>query len=203
MTHRRLEIVATVLLALAGVATAWAAYQARQWTGEQALSTSRATAARITENRDAALANRQVQIDVATFTQWLNARATGHPALASFYRQRFRDEFRPAFAAWLTTQPLTNRRAPETPFVMPQYHLAAQAAADRQELVAAAASNDSKAANERANNYTLAVVLFATALFFAGLSSKLESERARAWVLGMGCALFLGAVIWLATLPVN
>jgi hypothetical protein len=91
MTHRRLDVVATFLLALAGVMTAWAAYQARQWTGEQALSTSRATAARITENRDAALANRQVQIDVATFTQWLNARATGHAALAHFYRQRFRD----------------------------------------------------------------------------------------------------------------
>jgi hypothetical protein len=165
MSHRRLEIIATVLLALSGVATAWAAYQARQWTGQQALSTSHATAARITENRDAALANRQVQIDVATFTQWLNARATGHLALATFYRQRFRDEFKPAFAAWLGTKPLTNSSAPETPFAMPQYRL--------------------------------------TALFFAGISSKLRTEGARALVLGLGCLMFLGAVVWLATLPVN
>jgi hypothetical protein len=33
-SERRLELVATALLALATVATAWAAYQARQWTGE-------------------------------------------------------------------------------------------------------------------------------------------------------------------------
>jgi hypothetical protein len=201
MTHGRLDVASTVLLAMATVATAWSAYQAREWTGQQALSTSHATAARITENRDAALANRQVQIDVATFTQWLNARAQRHPALARFYEQRFRDEFKPAFAAWLATHPLTNRAAPETPFVMPQYRLAAQTAAQQQEATAAARSNDSKDANERANDYMLATVLFACALFFAGISSKLQTEGARTWVLGLGCVLFVGTVIYLVTLP--
>jgi len=86
---RRLELTSTVLLALATVATAWAAYQSRQWTGQQALATSRATAARIAENRAAALANRQVQIDVATFIQWLDARQQRDPRLADFYRTRF------------------------------------------------------------------------------------------------------------------
>src|SRR3954447_14892767 len=56
--------------ALATVVTAWSAYQAREWTGEQAQGTSHATAARIAVNREAALANRQEQIDVATFIQW-------------------------------------------------------------------------------------------------------------------------------------
>jgi hypothetical protein len=201
MTHKRLDVTSTVLLAVATVATAWSAYQAREWTGEQALSTSRATAARITENREAALANRQVQIDVATFTQWLNARAEGHPALAAFYRARFRDEFKPPFAAWVAQHPFTNSAAPGTPFEMPQYRLAAQTAAQRQEATAAANSNQSKDANERANDYMLATVLFACALFFAGISSKLQSEGARTWVLGLGCVLFLGTVIYLVTLP--
>ena len=83
---RRLELTSTVLLALATVATAWAAYQSRQWTGEQALATSRATASRIAENRAAAVANRQVQIDIATFIQWLDARQQHDPRLADFYR---------------------------------------------------------------------------------------------------------------------
>jgi hypothetical protein len=123
LTARRLELVSTVLLALATVATAWAAYQSRQWTGEQAQATSRATAARIAENRVSALANRQVQIDVATFIQWLDARAQHHPRLADFYRARFRAEFKPAFASWLATRPFENKAAPPTPFAMPQYHL--------------------------------------------------------------------------------
>ena len=49
--ERRLELISTVLLALATVATAWAAYQSRQWTGVQSQGYSKATANRIAENR--------------------------------------------------------------------------------------------------------------------------------------------------------
>jgi hypothetical protein len=47
MTERRLEIVATLLLALAAVATAWSSYQAARWQGEQARSFARANATRV------------------------------------------------------------------------------------------------------------------------------------------------------------
>ena len=49
----------------------------------------------------------------------------------------------------------------------------------------------------------LGVVLFASALFFAGLSTKLESPGARKAVLGLGCVLFVGTLVYLATLPVR
>src|SRR5262249_12364504 len=87
--ERRLELVSTVLLAVAALATAWAAYQSRQWTGEQSGGYSRATTARLTENRSAALANRQVQIDVATFIQWLDAPAQPDDEPARLYRRPF------------------------------------------------------------------------------------------------------------------
>jgi hypothetical protein len=199
--ERRLEVIATVLLALAALGTAWAAYQSRQWTGEQSTGYSRATTARLAENRQSALANRQVQIDVATFIQWLDARAQHDDALAGFYRERFRAEFQPAFAAWLASEPFTNPKAPATPFALPQYGLAAQARADALEKTAAAASQRAKDANARADNFMLAVVLFATTLFFAGISAKLHSGRAL--LLGAGWVVFLGALIWIATLPVR
>ena len=84
---------------------------------------------------------------------------------------------------------------------MPQYRLQSQTQADHLETAAAAQSDRSKDANQHADNFMLAVVLFATALFFAGISSKLQTERARAWVLGIGCVLFLGTLIWVITLP--
>jgi hypothetical protein len=202
-SHRRLELVATFLLACATVGTAWAAYQAREWTGEQSQGYSRATANRIAVNRTSALANRQVQIDVATFVQWVDARERGEARLAAFYRQRFRDEFKPAFAAWLATNPLANPNAPETPFAMPQYRLAANAETDRLEAAAGVDSNAAKDANERANDYMLGVVLFASALFFAGLSTKLESPGPRKGVLALGCVLFVGTLVYLATLPIR
>jgi len=200
---RRLELLATVLLAFATLGTAWSAFQSREWTGEQAQGYSRATANRIAVNRTSAVANRQVQIDVATFLQWVDARARRDTALADFYRARFRDEFKPAFAAWLATRPLTNPDAPPTPFAMPQYRLATNVEADRLEASAGVESDRAKDANERANNYMLAVVLFASALFFAGLSTKLEAPTARKAMLALGWVLFVGTVVWLATLPIR
>jgi hypothetical protein len=202
-SRRRVELVATVLLAFATLGTAWSAFQSREWTGQQSQGYSRATAKRIAVNRTSALANRQVQIDVATFVQWVDARERGDVRLADFYRERFRNEFEPAFAAWLATRPLSNPAAPETPFAMPHYRLAASAEADRLEAAAAVDSNKAKDANERANDYMLGIALFASALFFAGLSTKLESPGPRQAVLGLGCVLFVGTLGYLATLPIR
>jgi hypothetical protein len=198
-----LDLLSTVLLALATVATAWAAYESRVWTGEQSQGYSHATATRIAVNRASAVANRQVQIDVATFIQWVDAHEQNRARLAGFYRARFRDEFQPAFAAWLATKPFENERAPPTPFAMPQYRLKASDEAERLEATAAAASERAKEANQRADNYMLAVVLFASSLFFAGISTKLQTPKARTAILGLGCLLFLGTLIWVATFPVR
>jgi hypothetical protein len=203
VSDRRLDWIATVLLALATVATAWTAYQSRTWTGEQSQGYSHATAKRIAVNRTAALANRQVQIDVATFIQWIDAHEHGDLGLAGFYRARFRDEFKPAFAAWLATKPFTRKDAPPTPFALPQYRLRAAAEADRLDALAAADSERAKNANQRADNYMLAVVLFASALFFAGISGKVQTRGARMAILGLGCVLFLGTVVLIATFPVR
>lgn len=203
MSQRRLELTAAVLLAVATIATAWSAYQARQWTGRQASETSRATATRIAANRAAALANRQVQIDLATFIQWVDARQERRTGLDRFYRARFRDEFKPAFASWLATKPFDSRSAPATPFVMPQYRLEASNEADRLEAAAAVDSERAKDANERAGSYMLAVVLFATSLFFTGISTKLETAGVRHAMLGLGCVVLLGGLVWVATFPVE
>lgn len=202
-SERTLELAATLLLALASVGTAWSAYQSHQWTGEQAARTGRATAARITINRNAAAANRSLQIDVATFTQWVNARVEHQSELAAFYAARFRPELKKAFVAWLATHPFTNKRAPKTPFAMRRYRLSASVRANHSELVAAADAQAAKVADENANNYMLAVVLFASALFFAGISTKLEILGMRASLLAVGWVIFLGTVVWLGTLPVH
>ncbi len=115
VTERRLELAATVLLALAAVATAWASYQSSRWHGKQAQAQSASIAARVESSKAAAVANRQVQIDVALFTQWVDAYATGETELADFYRRRFRDEFEPAFEAWVATGPLPESRRATLP----------------------------------------------------------------------------------------
>jgi hypothetical protein len=200
---RHFELVATVLLAVAAVATAWASYQSARWHGEQARAQSASVAARVESTRAANVANRQGQIDVALFTQWVDAYARNETELAAFYDKRFRPEFKPAFNAWVATKPRKNPNAPLSPFAMAQYKLAANAASDRLEVKAAAASQRAGAFIQRADDYSLAVVLFASSLFFAGISTRLRSETTRMVILGLGCTLFLGTVIWIATFPVS
>ena len=197
----RVEAVATVILALAAVATAWSGYQASRWHGEQAIAFGRANAARVESTRASNLANAQTEIDVATFTQWVDAYARHETRLADFYRRRFRGEFQPAVAAWLATHPLTN--APLTPFAMPNYRLAANAQAERLQAAAEAAAADARRDIQVANDYVLAVVLFSAALFFGGITTRLRTPRPRAVVLGVGCAVLVGALAWVATFPIR
>ena len=199
----RLEVAATVLLSVAAVATAWSTYQAAVWHGKQAEAQSASIAARVESTRAAAVANRQVQVDVALFTQWVDAYARGETELAAFYQRRFRDEFEPAFNAWVATKPRANPDAPPSPFAMPQYHLAASTEADRLEAKAAAASKDVGRYIQRADDYTLAVVLFAISLFFAALSTRMRSRRLRVALFAMGCVLCSATIVWLATQPVT
>jgi hypothetical protein len=199
----RLEVVATVLLSLATVATAWSGYQASRWNGEQAKAFSRASAARIESTKAANLASAQTQVDVATFTQWVNAFALEQTELADFYFARFRKEFEPAVQAWVATRPRRNPDAPLTPFAMPEYRLAAQAESERLEAEAEQLSAAARENVQRATNYVLGVVLFASVLFFAGISTKLGTPLLRRVLLGLGFAIFLGAVLWLATFPVS
>ena len=198
-----LEIVSTVLLALATVATAWSGYQATRWSGEQAQSYSKANAARVESARASTQAGQLTIIDVSTFTSWANAYATKNALLTDFYFKRFRKEFKPAVDAWIATKPLKNPSAPLTPFAMPQYKLAATVEADR--LAAEANRHSAQAAldNQRGDNYVLCVVLFATALFFAGVSTKLSSVWSRGAILGLGCVVFLGALVWILTFPTS
>jgi Domain of unknown function (DUF4337) len=201
--RNRLELVALLLLALAAVATAWSSYQANRWNGEQAKTTAKVNATRIAAARASGLANAQTQVDIATFTQWVDAYAHEERRLTTFYERRFRKEFQPAFKAWLASRPLDNPDAPLTPFAMPQYRLASTAEANRLDAQAEVLAADARANIQRSSNYVLSVVLFSVALFFAGVSTKLSTPRLRAALLVLGCLIFVGTLAWVATSPVS
>jgi hypothetical protein len=200
---RQIELLVTILLAIATVATAWSSYQSARWSGIQTINFSRANAARVASAAQSTLAGQQSQLDVATFIAWADAYADKNPTLSDFYFKRFRAEFKPAVDAWVATKPLKNPTAPLTPFAMPQYHLAAQEKSRALLRTAEAATATAKVDNQRSDNYVLAVVLFASALFFAGISTKLDAVRARVTIVALGYTLFIGTLIWLATFPVS
>jgi hypothetical protein len=200
---RRIDTIAAILLAVAAVATAWSSYQASRWTGEQAKAFSAGNAARVESTRSSSLANAQTQVDVAVFTSWVDARLRGETDLAAFYEQRFRAEFQPAFRAWLATDPFEDPSAPPSPFAMEEYRLAATQEANALSATAEASAELARTNIQRATNYVLGVVLFATSLFFAGISTKLNSTRLRGVILSVGCVVFVSAATWIATFPIS
>jgi hypothetical protein len=197
------EIVATVLLAFAAVATAWSSYQANRWNGEQAKASGRVNALRIDAARAQGLAEGQTQVDIAMFFQWINATETEEQDLAEFYDARFRPEFRPAFDAWRASDPLTDPDAPPTPFAVDEYQLQARSDSERLDAEAEAMAAAVRRNIQRSANYVLAVVMFAVALFFAGMSTKLRGAGTRKALLVVGCLVFLGTTVWIATFPVS
>ncbi len=145
----------------------------------------------------------QSQIDVATFIAWADANGAGDEELTEFYVDRFRDEFTPAFDAWLATDPLTNPDAPPTPFAMDEYQIAAREDAKKLDAAAEVSAAEVRLDIQRSSNYVLTVVLYAVVLFFAGVSTRLANRRLR-WVLtGAGCVVLITAIAWIATFPIS
>jgi hypothetical protein len=81
-------------------------YQVTRWNGEQAKSVSRTNAINLDAARSSSLAEAETEIDVTTFIQWVDAHAQADSGLADFYVERFREEFRSAFDAWIAAEPL-------------------------------------------------------------------------------------------------
>jgi hypothetical protein len=202
----RIELIATIVMALAAIATAWCAFQATKWSGIMTIEFNSANAARVESTRADSLANSQRAVDVDVFTSWLDAVATeirdgtippvrenGYTpqegTLSAFYFDRMRAEFKPALDAWLGSDPLNEDEAPPTPFAMEEYRLEAAELAD--DLIVESEEHRESAleSNQNGDNYVLTTVGFALVIFFAGVSSKLKEQKNR-WI-AIGTALFL------------
>lgn len=214
---RKFELTEAILLSIAAVLAAWTGFQSAKWSGVQANSYSMAGASRVEATRSSTLAGQETLADIITFNDWLAAAEReglfdeppvegeiyepDPQLLSGFIYLRFRPEFAVAVDAWVATEPRVDPNAPRTPFVMPEYQLAAQADVDRLEQQAEAFSAEAREANQRSDNYVLMTIMFATVLFFAGISSKMDTARARILLLGAGITLLVVSIGIVASFP--
>jgi hypothetical protein len=177
--NRRLDLYLTIVMSVAALATSWAGYQASVWSGDQASHGGAATALRTASTRVSTRAGQERIVDVQLFTSWLGAYASGNRRLATFYEERFRPEFVPAFRVWVASRPLRSPGAAPTPFTLPQYKVASDSEAQRLAREADHESGASEFANSVSDGYVLDAVILATVMFFAtaaqrGLSTHLR-----------------------------
>jgi hypothetical protein len=219
VVRERIELVATVLLAMATLLTAWSAFQSTKWSGTQAIHFARAGADRTESAKAASRASAQTIIDVDTFVSWITALANERKidpnastapdgsykpdptALSGFFFERLRDEFKPAVEAWVAQRPLDNPDAAPTPFSLPEYRLQDQVRADQLDASADHQSELARRDNQRGDNYVLTTVLFASVLFFAGISGKLTNTRNRLATVTLGAVVLVAGIGIILTFP--
>lgn len=199
--ERFLELAVTVLLAWAALASAWSAYQASRFSGAQGDANNAASALRIESAKAESRAGQLELVDTIAFQQWVTAKAAGNAKLAAFTEKRFREEFRPAFKAWLALDSLHNPDAPRTPFTMKEYKVSAQKRADALAAEAETHTADASKKSSTGDKYVLAVVLFAAGLFLLGIQTRMGEFRLRLSLVVVAGVLVVGTTVWLLTLP--
>jgi hypothetical protein len=197
------EVLATLVIALATVLTAWSGYQAARWGGEQSTNYSQAGALRTESVRASNQAGQLVQIDIGLFSNWINAFAAQDDRLTNFYEQRFRDEFKPAFEAWLATEPAKNSDAPPSPFSMPEYQVSQAIESAQLEEQAAETYAKGQEANQISDEYILNTVFLASVLFLAGIASRFKAMTARWVIIVISLIILIYGLINVITYPIH
>ncbi len=178
-----IEIIEAVVLALVAVATAWSGYQAAQWAGKRAEQYAEATRLRITGEGLVTLAGQERIYDSDTFNSWVAAKLNRQEEAAEFFERRFRDEYRPAFAAWLGTDPFKNAQAP------PLNKQAAEIA-DR-----------GTKSGETGDEYVRITVLLATVLLITAIGQRFHFKAVRIVFMILACLLLCLPLLRLLMLP--
>ncbi len=196
------EILSAVLLAAVAIGTAWSGFQSAQWGGIQSTQFSKASSRRVESTRASTMAGQLVTIDVILFEGWVDAFVAEDQRLLDFYEDRFRDEFIPAFEAWVAADPRNNPDVPSQPFLMEEYQVASMQDANKLEEEASVLFAEGEKANQTSDDYAFSTVLLATVLFFAGIATRFEWQPIRWVLLAIGIGLLIFGVYNLLSLPI-
>src|SRR6202012_1379751 len=115
--------------------------------------------------------------------------------------KRLRPGYRPAFNAWLATDPAHNPNAPPGPAYMPQYVIPQDAVAKASDAHAEAAFAKGTDAGSTSDKYIRDTVFLATVLFLVGISGHFRIRQARLGLIGLAGVLVALAVVPLVRVP--
>ncbi len=139
--------------------------------------------------------------DSVSFNAWFTAFVAGNAKAEQLAQKRLRPGYRPAFYAWLATNPARNPNAPPGPAYMPQYVIPEQQVANADDAQADAEFSKGSDAGGTADKYVRDTVFLATVLFLVGISGHFKIRSARYPLVSVGVLLLAFSVIQLLGLP--
>ena len=199
--ERFLSIIEAIVLSVVALLAAYSGFAAAKWSTESSVSLAKAAALRTKASRADLEALQTRTLDSVSFNAWFTAFVAGNKHAEQLARNRLRPGYRPAFDAWLATDPAHNPNAPPGPAYMPQYVIPQETVAAT--LDAQADEEFTKGANAggTADKYVRDTVFLATVLFLIGISGHVKLRQARYGLVGVGLILLAFSVVQLAGLP--
>jgi hypothetical protein len=198
---RRISIVEAIVLALVAVLAAYSGFAAAKWGTESSISLAKASALRTKASRADLEAIVTRTFDSVSFNAWFTAFVAGNKKAERIAVRRLRPGYRPAFYAWLATDPANNPNAPPGPAYMPQYVVPQQRVATAYDNRADAEFAKGQSAGSTSDNYVRDTVFLATVLFLVGISGHFRIRQARYALITVGVLLLGFSVVQLLGLP--
>lgn len=198
---RALSVTEALLLSAVAVLAAYSGYAAAKWSTESSVKLATASAARTKANRADLQALQIRTLDSVSFNAWFSAFTVGNVNAERLAERRLRPGYRPAFRAWLATDPAHNANAPPGPSYMPQYVIPQEAAAEADDAKADTNFAAGSQAGATGDKYVRDTVFLASVLFLVGISGHFPLRKARYALIGVGTLILIFAVIQLLGLP--
>jgi hypothetical protein len=198
---RRLSVIEAILLSVVAVLAAYSGYAAAKWSTESSVSLAKASALRTKASRADLEALVTRTLDSVSFNAWFSAFVAGNKRAEQLAEKRLRPGYRPAFNAWLATDPAHNPNAPPGPSYMPQYVIPQQALANTEDAQADAAFTSGSDAGGTADKYVRDTVFLATVLFLVGISGHFKVASARIGLISIGGVILVFSCISLILAP--
>jgi hypothetical protein len=197
--HEREETVSVAATSMAAVATAWSAFQAALFSGQQTFALARAGKARELSTQARSEGDQMAHMDANLFVAYAGAIATDNQPFAKFLYDRFPPRLRTATDAWLATKPLTTPGAPPHPFAMSEYRVDALIRSQELGPLADVEVENGQRANVRSDTYVLGTVVFASIILLASLGLRFKKRKPRRAMLIFATIALLVSLAWVAT----
>lgn len=204
--QRILDSWTAIILAVAAVATAWASFQASQWSGAESDAQSASAIARADAGRAATAATADTILDSQMWLSWIAAVDSGQKARADFLDNRFSSQLQVAQKAWLSgaqvdPQGVPTVVPPGTPFDLPSYVVPKQVESDVEAARAEQQLAYADTAASTSTKFVLLAVLLALVLFFASVATKFTGPKVQVLLTGVALILLVTSVIRMLVLP--
>jgi hypothetical protein len=198
----RLELALAIILSLATLASTWCGYQAQSWAGVASTSQSAADTAERQAAEDTIVGLQLRTFDgIALLNYWTALRAgdtQSQELILAHVRPQLRRAIEAAIADGILTSP-----GRTGPLQRPEYVLVEEQEAARLRKEAGVLNTAAANAGRYSGAYVMLTLMFASVLFFGGITGTFRSRRVRVGLATIALAVFVLTVTNLVGLPVH